>query len=387
MPLYRPYIRKSVREEVERRAPKNEKGEYLDPHTQEPIKGKYDLGHKAGHEFHREQKKAEEENLTQEEFNDRMNDPDLYQIEDPHENRSHAHEMKDGELTKQAEDSQELTKGAADGGDVTRSAEENAAIRERILKNVDESRRAREAGRPHETGPDYGETKATLKIFLRLNEYQILRHKRQTGEITGQPTKEQLRQIRAEAKQEAIQAKASFPHGSSPMLRRSYPGEKGYVYSSKGVDASGKYVSAQRMETVEEGKEKLATPPSNQMNEEQEVLLRGVQIHGPAAPQPEWEKEAAAAGDHVPRTGGGEQIYVPGGYKGGGVEPVSGTKTEVPHAAELASRTPEQEASKQAAEQEKANAEAAKEEAAKVEAAKEEAQEQLRKVDTDRGRR
>ena len=34
-----------------------------------------------------------QEGLTQEEFNDRMNNPNYYQIEDPHENRSHAHEM------------------------------------------------------------------------------------------------------------------------------------------------------------------------------------------------------------------------------------------------------------------------------------------------------
>ena len=93
MALHRPYIRKAVREEVENRAEKNDKGQFLDANTKEPIEGKYDLGHKAGHEFWREAEKAEREGLTQEEFNDRMNDPDLYQIEDPHENRSHAHEM------------------------------------------------------------------------------------------------------------------------------------------------------------------------------------------------------------------------------------------------------------------------------------------------------
>lgn len=93
MPFHRPYIRQATREEVERRGKKNEKGQFLDAHTHLPIEGKYDLGHKAGHEHWREVMKAEEEGLTQEEFNDRMNNPDLYQIEDPHENRSHAHEM------------------------------------------------------------------------------------------------------------------------------------------------------------------------------------------------------------------------------------------------------------------------------------------------------
>lgn len=90
--LSRPYIRKSVREEVERRAPRTEDGRFIDPNTGEPIDGKPDLGHKPGHEFWREKMKAEEEGLTQKEFNDRMNDPDLYQLEDPSSNRSHRYE-------------------------------------------------------------------------------------------------------------------------------------------------------------------------------------------------------------------------------------------------------------------------------------------------------
>lgn len=99
MALHRPYIRQDVREEVERRAEKNEQGQFLDANTHEPIEGQYDLGHKAGHEHWREVEQAEKEGLTQEEFNDRMNNPDYYQIEDPHENRSHAHEMPAEEQT------------------------------------------------------------------------------------------------------------------------------------------------------------------------------------------------------------------------------------------------------------------------------------------------
>lgn len=91
--LHRPYIRQEVRQEVESRAQKNSKGQFLDANTNKPIDGKYDLGHKSGHEFWREQAKAEKEGLTQEQFNDKMNNPDLYQIESPHENRSHSHEM------------------------------------------------------------------------------------------------------------------------------------------------------------------------------------------------------------------------------------------------------------------------------------------------------
>ena len=57
--LHRPYIRQEVRQEVENRAQKNDKGQYLDANTHKPIKGKYDLGHKPGHEFWREAEKAE----------------------------------------------------------------------------------------------------------------------------------------------------------------------------------------------------------------------------------------------------------------------------------------------------------------------------------------
>ncbi len=90
--LHRPYIRNEVRAEVEARAAKNEQGQFLDANTGKPIEGQYDLGHKAGHEFRTEQAIAEQEGLTQAEFNDKMNNPDLYQIEDPSSNRSHQFE-------------------------------------------------------------------------------------------------------------------------------------------------------------------------------------------------------------------------------------------------------------------------------------------------------
>ena len=94
MKLHRPYVRKSVREEVERRAEKNENGQYLDAKTGKAIEGKYDIGHKYGCENARAIKWAEQQGLTQKEFNDLMNNPDLYQIEDPSSNRSHTYEMK-----------------------------------------------------------------------------------------------------------------------------------------------------------------------------------------------------------------------------------------------------------------------------------------------------
>ena len=92
--MHRPYIRSEVRAEVENRAQRDEQGRFLDANTGKPIEGRYDLGHKAGHEHWRESERAEREGLTQEEFNNRMNNPDYYQIEDPHSNRSHEYEDK-----------------------------------------------------------------------------------------------------------------------------------------------------------------------------------------------------------------------------------------------------------------------------------------------------
>lgn len=108
MGLHRPYIRKDVRAEVEGNAQKNENGQFLDVNTGKAIDGPYDLGHKPGHEFRTEKAKAEQEGITQKQFNDRMNDPSLYQIEDPSSNRSHQFEMKDGHSGEDADSSTSL---------------------------------------------------------------------------------------------------------------------------------------------------------------------------------------------------------------------------------------------------------------------------------------
>ena len=93
MALHRPYLRKSVIQEVKDNAPKNEKGQFLDANTGKPIEGKINIGHRYGHEYWREAEKAEKEGLTQKEFNDRMNNPKILQIEDEHSNKSHEFEM------------------------------------------------------------------------------------------------------------------------------------------------------------------------------------------------------------------------------------------------------------------------------------------------------
>ena len=90
--LHRPYIRKSTREAVEAAAERTLDGKFLDANTGEVITGKYDLGHVYGHEFWRERDMAMAKGWTQKQFNDYMNNPDFYRIEDPHTNRSHRYE-------------------------------------------------------------------------------------------------------------------------------------------------------------------------------------------------------------------------------------------------------------------------------------------------------
>ena len=92
--LHRPYLRQSTRQAIEDAAPRDAAGKPIDPNTGQTIEGKPDIGHKAGNEFWREKAAAEAEGLTQKEFNDRMNDPSKYQLEDPSSNRSHKFEQK-----------------------------------------------------------------------------------------------------------------------------------------------------------------------------------------------------------------------------------------------------------------------------------------------------
>lgn len=108
MGLHRPYIRVETRRVVEERAQKNENGQFLDANTNQPIVGKYDLGHKAGHEYRKEVAAAEEKGMSQEEFNEQMNNPDLYQIEDPSVNRSHVFEEKDAELSEEEQAAEQI---------------------------------------------------------------------------------------------------------------------------------------------------------------------------------------------------------------------------------------------------------------------------------------
>ena len=91
--LRRPYLRRDTVRKIVDDAKKDADGRFIDPNTRQPIIPKPDIGHKPGHEFWRERDQAERERLTQQQFNDRMNDPTKYQLEDPSQNRSHRYEL------------------------------------------------------------------------------------------------------------------------------------------------------------------------------------------------------------------------------------------------------------------------------------------------------
>ena len=94
--LHRPYIRAHVRRAVETATPKTPDGKFID--TSDPlnpiiIEGPYHMGHVYGHEFWREKAQAEAKCMNQEDFNNYMNNPKFYRIEDPVSNMSHRNEM------------------------------------------------------------------------------------------------------------------------------------------------------------------------------------------------------------------------------------------------------------------------------------------------------
>jgi hypothetical protein len=64
----------------------------IDMDIVKPIVGKPHLGHKTGQEFWRLRDAAMNSGLTQAQFNDLVNDAELYQLQDPVSNISHAHE-------------------------------------------------------------------------------------------------------------------------------------------------------------------------------------------------------------------------------------------------------------------------------------------------------
>jgi RHS repeat-associated protein len=90
--LRRPYIRNWVREEVEASALRAPDGRFIDPYTRMPTDRPI-FGHKPGYEFWRLKQAAEAEGVSQELFNESLNNPEFYEIQDYWENASHAHEL------------------------------------------------------------------------------------------------------------------------------------------------------------------------------------------------------------------------------------------------------------------------------------------------------
>jgi len=192
-------------------------------------------------------------------------------------------------------------------------AEKQPYIRQRVLSNIEASRKSRESNNEGK-GLNYDEHKFTSKNFDKLMEQ------------------------RGKSKEEAQEIKSSFnkwagenkdPNLSQDVtVKRSRPsGDKGYVYSTKGGErpASGNYVGAEKYNKVNDAKSKYATPTSNKMTQREEVRVHGNQIRGTVAPQPGWSEEARKNGDNVERKGGGTQIYTNGGYESNAVQSKKGT--------------------------------------------------------------
>jgi hypothetical protein len=92
--LNRSYKRQSTVTKINNEAQKVD-GKFKDPNTKEPIEGDYHIGHKTGYEYWKFRNWAESQGMTQAQFNDIMNDPDIYQIEDAMNNMSHIFEAPD----------------------------------------------------------------------------------------------------------------------------------------------------------------------------------------------------------------------------------------------------------------------------------------------------
>lgn len=91
--LKRPSLRKALKDKVKAAAKRNAKGQYLDANTGEAIDGEPVYGHKYGKEHRRLVLEASEKGMTQEQFDDWVNDhPEWFQTETKANNESHRFE-------------------------------------------------------------------------------------------------------------------------------------------------------------------------------------------------------------------------------------------------------------------------------------------------------
>ncbi|MDB6095143.1 MAG: hypothetical protein JWM32_2705 [Verrucomicrobia bacterium] len=91
--LRRPYLRNWVVDEVEANAPRAPDGRFIDPNTLAPTNNPV-MGHKPGYEFWRLKDAAQAEGVSQKLFNETLNNPEFYHIEDRLSNAGHAFEHK-----------------------------------------------------------------------------------------------------------------------------------------------------------------------------------------------------------------------------------------------------------------------------------------------------
>ena len=86
----------ATKTQIREAAPKTKDGDFIDPNTGQivPQEGPFHYGHKPGHEWRCIQEKSARLGWTAEELKIYVNNPDLYQIEDPASNMSHKHEAK-----------------------------------------------------------------------------------------------------------------------------------------------------------------------------------------------------------------------------------------------------------------------------------------------------
>lgn len=153
---HRPYLRKAVIAEVKENAQRDSKGRFLDANTHQPIEGKYNIGHKYSHEYWREAEKARAEDLTQKEFNDRMNNSSLYQLEDEHSNKSHAYEMPREPDAKPMISKKGNTKAAMAGETSKTAVKTRAGMSRAQAAGLSSSGHARMAARSHGRGSGEG---------------------------------------------------------------------------------------------------------------------------------------------------------------------------------------------------------------------------------------
>ena len=198
-------------------------------------------------------------------------------------------------------------------------------IRERVINNIEESRRGREASNFKGEGLDYGEHKFTGKNFEKMM------RQRGFGEEDIKNAKQSFNKWAPDERdpkvKEAGTATKDKNASQDVTAKHSRPeGEKGYVYSTDGKSASGVYVADEKIEESDKVKDRYATPASNRVDKRVEVRVHGDQVRGTTAAQPGWAKEA---GDGVERKGGGTQILTNGGFKNNAVREVEGTQYDM----------------------------------------------------------